>query len=109
MYGTTNAEAFHSQLKPFFRNVMIQTRRNATVVCMVATLAKLVVGTLTTVPIITERAEHELLRDAANFFMESPLVFTPRVCLDTIANEKVDEDALPASAKRLRKRPAAQT
>eukprot|EP00973_Karenia_brevis_P040920 5662360-Karenia_brevis.AAC.1 len=42
MYGTTKNEAFHAQLKSYFRNVMIQTRRNAKAVCQIATLAKLI-------------------------------------------------------------------
>ena len=46
MYGTTQNEAFNTQLKSYFRNVMVQTCRNAKVVCQIATMGKLTGGTL---------------------------------------------------------------
>ena len=103
MYGTTRNEAFHSQLKSYFRNIMIQSRRNAKVVCQIATMGKLIGGTLSSVPTIFPREEHELIRAASRFFIENPLCFRPRLNLRTKLNEAIDEDELPASAKRLRK------
>ena len=35
-YGTTRNEAFHRQLKSFFRNIMHQSARNARIVCDIA-------------------------------------------------------------------------
>jgi hypothetical protein len=44
MYGTTRNEAFHAELKAFFRNIVKQTKRNAEHVASVVTLVKLVAG-----------------------------------------------------------------
>jgi hypothetical protein len=103
MYGTTQNEAFHAQLKSHFRNVMIQTRRHAKAVCQIVTLAKLIAGVLAKTPLIKQLEEHELLRAVSNFLWEGPLQFKPLLSLKTDLNERIDADALPSSAKRLKK------
>ena len=90
MYGTTQNEAFHQKLKGFFRNVMIQTRRNAKAICQVTTLAKLIGGSLAKSEMITSREEHELLRTASSFLWESPLRFRPFLDLKTEINEHLE-------------------
>jgi hypothetical protein len=40
--GTTHNEAYHLELKSFFRNVMHQTKEHAQLICKVATLSKLI-------------------------------------------------------------------
>eukprot|EP00959_Pyramimonas_sp_CCMP1952_P164178 3432485-Pyramimonas_sp.AAC.1 len=44
MCGTTRNEAFHMQFKCFFRNVFIQTERNARAVRSICTFAELLAG-----------------------------------------------------------------
>lgn len=46
LHGTTHNEAYHLELKAFFRNVMRQSRQHARMVCAIATVAKLVAGYL---------------------------------------------------------------
>ena len=80
-----------------------KTRRNAHAVCKIATLAKLISGNILGAQTIDEYQEHEILRDAAVFLETAPLRFSPRLHLSTVANETVDLETLPASAKRIRK------
>jgi hypothetical protein len=42
MQGTTSNEAYHMELKSYFRNVMVQTKRHARMISQVATLTKLI-------------------------------------------------------------------
>ena len=105
MYGTTRNEAFHQQLKSYFRNVMLQTRRHAKVVFKVATLGKVLAGTLTKIDLIhTSDKEHELLCAGAEFFKQGCMKFRPQLRLLTKVNEQVDESLLPSNAKKIRKR-----
>ena len=81
---------------------MFQTKRNAMVVCKVATLSKLIAPSLATLSTSSPKEEHELLRTASRFFLEQPVPFRPALDLRTVGNERADEDALPSSAKRMR-------
>ena len=69
MYGTTRNEAFHRQLKSYFRNVMRQTRRNAQVVCEIATLGKAIAGKMDKAEVIHDLEEHDLLRFALSVWL----------------------------------------
>ena len=66
-YGTIANDGFHNQFKPYSRNIFIQTGRNATLVCNVVTLAKVLVAKLRKDLESGDRlsgkrvAEHELL------------------------------------------------
>ena len=104
MYGTTQNEAFHSQLKSFFRNIMFQTRRNAHVIFQIVTFAKLLAGATSKASTMQEKEKHELLRAASKFLWDGPLRFTPRLDFKTELNEHVDEDNLPQSAKRIKRK-----
>ena len=108
MYGTTRNEAFHNQLKAYYRNVMLQTGRNATLVASIVTAAKLVSGTLRVGHEVTvSHAENQLLQAATSAFVSAGVTFRPKLHLRTVGNPDVDEAVLPAGARRLRKRPAA--
>ena len=108
MYGTTHNEAFHSQLKPFYRNIMIETARDARTVSAVATTAKLIAGYAKYHTILTTPHEdHESLRAAAAAFVREGGAVRPKMNHEAVHHPAVDQDALPPYAKRLRKRPAA--
>ena len=104
MYGTTQNEAFHAQLKSYSRNVMIQTRRNLQVVCNIVKLGKLLGGYMSNVSLIMHLEEHELLRAVSTFLWENPFCAEPRINLMTQENEQIDENDLPVSAKRIKGR-----
>jgi hypothetical protein len=103
MYGTTRNEAFHKQLVSFFRNVMLQSSRNLTNISAVATLAKLVAAFTSHIDTSIVVDEHEMLRAAADHWLENPITFLPLMNHKTQPNPVVDVDALPASAKRIRR------
>ena len=103
IYGTTRNEAFHYQFKCFFRNVFLQTARNAKVVCGIVTLAKLLAGWMRRTGTSTQLGEHELLLRATDLLMANPLTISPLLDLSTILNPVIDLDALPPNAKRLRR------
>ena len=106
MYGTTRNEAFHMQLKSFWRNVMWQTSRNAKVVASLVTFAKLMVGQIQSTCYTTNKPEHELLRRAAAILMSDPLTFEPLMDLSAVPTPKADLASLPPNAKVPWKRPA---
>jgi hypothetical protein len=103
MYGTTRNEAFHKQLKSFFRNIMLQLGRNLTNISAVATIAKLVAAFSSQLDTSTTKGEAELLRAAAAHWIENPITFVPLMNHKTQPNPVVDVDTLPASAKRIRR------
>ena len=108
MYGTTRNEAFHMQLKAFFRNVFIQTERNARAVSSVCTFAKLLAGwARKSLPLTERHQERELLHAALCALTQHPPKIAPKLRLERSANPQVDVDRLPSSAKVLRRRPAA--
>ena len=104
-YGTTGNEAFHNQLKAWFRNVFVQTARNAILVCSVACFSKLIASTLQRCDLTREYGEHELLTLASGFLRANNIEFQPAVEIVAQDYPEVDLDALPKSAKRLRKQP----
>ena len=106
MFGTTGNEAFHNQLKGWFRNVFFQTARNAELVCQVATSAKLLAGTLQQCRMTSALREHESMGMSLATMAQQQIVWTPRMVCATVANPKVDQDSLPVGVKRIRKRPA---
>lgn len=99
-YGTTKNEAFHNQLKGYFREVVHQTRRNAEYVARVATLAKLVAASVDSARLTREYYEADVLRAACRVLVSSPPTITPLLELKTVPNPKVDEAMLAAGAKR---------
>ena len=108
-FGTTRNEAFHRQLKSFYRNVMVQTRRHAMMVGDIATLVKLFAGFVHKChdSLVHKFEEHELLRRIAEQLLAVPEVrFDPPMNHKVEANVHVDESTLPMNAKRLRKNPA---
>ena len=92
------------QFKAFFRDVFIQTARNAKIVCGVVTLAKLLAGWVRTVETATYLEENALMHRVADVLLANPVTFTPLLELNTIMNPKIDVEALPANAKRIRPR-----
>ena len=108
MFGTTRNEAFHKQLKTFYRNVMHQLRRHALCVAAVATFAKLFAGFLQRHQEFqtSSNREHTLLEQLAAFLLaESPIKFEPRMRFNVIADPVIDQSSLPKNAKRKRKCP----
>eukprot|EP00959_Pyramimonas_sp_CCMP1952_P281776 5889614-Pyramimonas_sp.AAC.1 len=69
MYGTTSLEAFMLQLKSFFRNASHQTRRNALIVCRIATVGKICGAYARTAFPGMNMREHEVLLS----FCQNPL------------------------------------
>ena len=102
MYGTTRNEAFHNQLKAFFRNVMHQTGRNAGNVCRVVTLSKLLAGAVGRSQLTRKVRETMRMSVASAMLRKSEYTFSPPLDIVVRANQKVDVDSLPASAKKLR-------
>jgi hypothetical protein len=102
MYGTTRNEAFHKQLKSFFRNVIFQTGRHAEGVAAVATMAKLVSGAMECDP-TKKHAEQDLLTMASTFLRANPMCVVPRLDHRTKPNPEAELDTLPKSAKKFRK------
>ena len=106
-FGTTRNEAFHRQLKAFYRNVMHQTARHARCIANVATLAKLFAGYLrhSGKNLTRSIAECDLLRMVADHLLtETPISFDPLLSIKTVENTKVDVSVLPPKAKRLKMR-----
>ncbi len=109
MYGTTRHEAFHLQLKAFFRNVMFQTKRNATVVAQVATLSKLIAACIRKADLIANHFEFECLRLASVVLFSSTQPWVPKFNHGTTSDPSVDTALLPPTASRPgRKRRIAQ-
>ena len=107
IFGTTRNEAFHKQLKSFYRNVMFQTHRNALRVADIATLAKLFAGFLlhNHEKLANTVEEHSLLERLANILIaEAPTKFAPLMSHKIIVNPAVDQSSLQQNAKRMRKR-----
>ena len=103
MYGTTSLEAFMLQLKSFFRNVFHQTRRNALIVCKIATMSKIFGAyARTALPGMNVR-EHEALLSFCQNLLACDVDVKPKLRIKMKANPRVVEAELPPSAKRLRK------
>lgn len=104
-YGTTSNEAFHKQVKGFFRNVQIQTARNAVNVCSVIRLAKLISGWMNKTDTVENLREHETLKKFVNIIMNTcPVKFDPKLNFKVVANDRVDKSVLPPNAKVCRVR-----
>jgi hypothetical protein len=89
-FGTTPNEAFHLQVKGYFRNIQVQTQRHAKAVCSVMTTARLMSGWMRSIETITELQEHERLRRVADILMSTyPIKFTPKIKCNVVGNEKV--------------------
>jgi hypothetical protein len=108
-FGTLANEAFHRQLVSFFRNIYVQTGRNADRVLNIMTFVKLVGAQLQKTSRTAPLREHELMRMAANFIMSSDAKFVPRVVAKTVHNAKVDLSSLPQGVRVARKRPASSS
>ena len=106
IFGTTRNEAFHMQLKSFFRNIYHQTGRNATLIYQVATLVKLIAGNISKCSATSVFREHQLLRSVVATMRARTEPLTPKIRCKARKNPKVDVDSLPPKAKTLRKRPA---
>ena len=107
MFGTTRNEAFHKQLKAFYRNVFHQTSRHAQCIANVATLAKLLAGYLqrSAGNLVRNYEEHDVLVALAKHLLaERPIPFKPRMRHAIAHNEPVDVESLPRNVKRMRKR-----
>ena len=105
MYGTTRNEAYHQQLKTFYRNIFVQTGRNACLVAKLATTAKLLAANVSASSGMEDR-EHQILNSAAESIMASNVTVRPRLRCHDVPNPVVDLTSLPKSAKTCRKRPA---
>ena len=107
-YSTTRNEAFHNQLKGFFRNVFQQTGRNAQMICKVATFAKLVVGVMARETTTSQQHEHQLLQVVAQTWTSCGIVVNPRLAQRAVANASVNVELLPPGVNLPRKRPASR-
>ena len=91
------------QLKSFFRNVFHQTRRNALIVCKIATMSKIFGAyARTALPGMNVR-EHEALLSFCQNLLACDVDVKPKLRIKMQANPRVVEAELPPSAKRLRK------
>ena len=98
VYGTTRNEAFHLQLKGFWRNIMHQTRGNAMVAASVVLIVKLLASQVAKGNYKKCIREHELLRCASASLMQQPWEFDPVMRHKTKKRPSVDIISLPASA-----------
>ena len=62
LHGTRHNEAFHMELKAFFRNVMRQTREHAVIICKMVNLVKLVCSVVSTACCLTQQDRSSRLR-----------------------------------------------
>ena len=62
LHGTTHNEAFHLELKAFFRNVMHQTSEHAVMICKIVTLVKLIYSVMSTSCCLTQQDQSSRLR-----------------------------------------------
>ena len=62
LHGTTHNEAFHRELKSFYRNVMTQSKSHAILVAKVVTFAKLVSSVMQRGEYTTGMRQVELLK-----------------------------------------------
>ena len=107
IFGTTRNEAFHLQLKAFYRNVMHQTARHARCVANVATLVKLLAGYFCQSQnnLVQSIPEKDLLRMIAEYLLtDTPISSSTMLSVEAVQNPKVDVSKLPPNAKKLRKR-----
>ena len=104
MYGTTRNEAYHLQLKAFFRNVFQQSSRHARLKGQVATLAKLLAGTMGNCEFSCQHEEAKVLRSASSILLQGPLEFEPKINILTKMNPSVNVEDLPPTARCPRKR-----
>jgi hypothetical protein len=105
-YGTTRNEAFHRQLRSFFRNIIYQSGRNAHMVASIATVAKLLAGYMDRPETTVDIDEAALLKTVASNLADSPATFSPLLDMIRPTRVHVDADAqesLPLNAKRIRK------
>ena len=115
MYGTTRNEAFHLELKSFFRNIRGVRARRAQLIGEVVTVAKLLVSSHVKSRMTKKRSQSAHLHDLAMQFFASPgnlMINGPRMDVRATYNVKVNVDELPTNAKRMRKclgRPAARS
>ena len=105
MRETTRNEAFHRQLKAFYRNVMVQSARNATVVAAIATLSQLIAGGMARAATSTKVSQSDLLRIAASVLDSQMPSFEPRLDV-TVSRTHVSvaqQADLPPGVKRPRR------
>ena len=105
-YGTTQNEAFHLQLKSFFRNITQQSGRNAQVVAGVATLAKLVAGHMSRAQVVREIREKDLIACVSTMLDATPPQIRPTLAHKGAQYSRVStrqQTALPPNAKKSRK------
>ena len=105
-YGTTSNEAFHNEIKGFFRNVRFCIGRFAKSHAQIITAAKLIYNILKRQGYTTVRSQSDLLFHLSAFFKTESVIFDPRLDLETVPNPFVNADSLPPTARRIRMRPA---
>ena len=62
LHGTTHNEAYHLELKAFFRNVMSQSARHARMIARIATVAKLVASAMQRADLTRQHRQVVLLK-----------------------------------------------
>ena len=73
--GTTHNEAYHKELKAFFRNVMKQSAAHARMIADVATIVKLIALMMQKAEVSREHRQVDLLLAFAREFSSSGFVF----------------------------------
>ena len=77
-YGTTSNEAFHNELKGFFRNIRTPTRRLVQILARLVTVVKLIAGSLEEQDLTrTKHSQSDKLRSFCKHLEAEPLEFRP--------------------------------
>ncbi len=111
MYGTTRNEAFHEELKGFFRNIRAVRARRAHLIGEVVTVTKLLAGATKKTRFTSKVNQADNVRAVAAALLSGevhPFDGADRLDARVVYNEPVDVSSLPLASFVPRKRPAAR-